>query len=108
MKKINVVISNDNNHAVTDCNARDWYLSLNDGDTAFVSTGIMLNELRLGVRSKEVEPFEFTFDDNVIHCGDTGQLDDWPCGFMDHQAIQIKAMMKGISYDQSKREFRKN
>ena len=106
MKKINVVISNDNKHAVTDWNARDWYLALEDGDTAFVATGLMLNELRLGVRSKEVEPFSFTFDDKTISCGENGQLDDWPCGFMDHQGIQIKALMKGISYDQSKHEMR--
>lgn len=107
MKKINVVISNDNKHAVTDWNARDWYLALKDGDTAFVSTGIMLNELRVGVRSKEIEPFEFIFNDKAIKCGEKGQLDDWPIGFMDHQGIQIKALMKGISYDQSKSEWRK-
>lgn len=106
MKKLKVVISSDNKHAVTDFNARSWYLSLNDNDTAFVATLTMLNELRLGVRNKEVEPFKFTFNDEVVSCGEKGQLDKWLCGFMDHQGIQIKALMKGISYEQSKIEIR--
>lgn len=107
MIKIKVVISNDDKHAVTDWNSRKWYLSLKDNDTAFVATSTMFNELRLGVRNKEIEPFNFKFNDEVISCGDKGQLDSWPNGFMDHQAIQIKALMKGISYEQSKNEMRK-
>jgi hypothetical protein len=102
MKKINVVISNINKHAVTDWNARAWYLSLNDGDTAYVATSTMLNELRLGVRNKELETFTFHFNDDVVSCGEKGHLDKWPCDFMDHQAIHVKALMKGISYEQSK------
>lgn len=105
MKKIKVIISNDNKHAVTDWNARDWYLSLSDGDTAFVATGIMFNELRLGVRLNEVEPFEFEFEGQVITCSDKGQLSEWPIRFMDQQGIQIKALMKNISYDQSRNEL---
>ena len=106
MKTFIVVISKDNANAVTDWNARSWYLGLKDGDRVFVSTGLMLNELRLGVRNKEVTPFKFLFNNKTISCGEKGQLDDWPVGFMDHQGIQIKALMKGISYDQSKAEMR--
>ena len=107
MIKINVVISKDDTHAVTDWNARQWYLDIKDGSDVFVSTSLMLNELRLGVRNKEVEPFDFIFNGKVICCNDKGELNDWPVGFMDHQGIQIKALMKGISYEQSKIEIQK-
>ena len=105
MKKIRVIISNGNEHAVTDWNARDWYLALKDNDNAFVATSAMLNQLRLGVRLGEIEPFSFLFYDETINCGSKGELDKWPCGFMDHLGISVKALMKCITHDQSKIEW---
>jgi len=104
LKNITVIVSKDNKYAVSDWNARDWYLSLKDGDTATVASSIMLNELRLGVRSGEIAPFSFDFDGKKVSCGDKGQLDEWPTGFMDHLGIQMIALMKGITYDNAKFE----
>ncbi|HHZ69181.1 MAG TPA: hypothetical protein EYN67_01185 [Flavobacteriales bacterium] len=104
MKKINVIISNDNKYAVTDWNAREWYLSLNDGDTATVATGTMLNELRVGVRSEEIEQFSFEFKGQTINCGESGQLSDWPIGLFDHLMIQMYSLMKGIPYGEAKKQ----
>jgi hypothetical protein len=111
VKTLHVVISEENEHAVTDTNARAWYLALKDNDVAYVATSAMFGQIRLGVRLGEVKPFSTNINGEVVHCGNNGQLDSWPIGFMDEQAISIKALMKGIPYEQSKEEnddFRKS
>tara|TARA_B100000700_G_scaffold311500_1_gene393393 strand:- start:22128 stop:22781 length:654 start_codon:yes stop_codon:yes gene_type:complete len=105
MKALTVVISDNNEKAVSEWNVRDWYLSLNDGDTAFVATPTMLSALQLGVRLKELETFTFTFHGQDITCGENGDLDQWPVGFMDQQAVYLKALIKGSTYDDEKASF---
>jgi len=97
MKKIHVVISKDNKHAVSDWEARNWYQNLlNSGETAYVASSIMLNELRVGVRLKEIEPFSFEYEGGTYSIGEDAKLSpDWPKGFMDHQAIQMLTIMTG-------------
>jgi hypothetical protein len=104
MKKINVSISNKDEHAVTDWNARQWYLSLKDGDTAIVATAIMFNELRVGVKNKEIEPFSFEFRGKTINCEENGQISEWSIDFFDHLMIQMYSLIKGIPYDESKQQ----
>ncbi len=94
-KKITVVISEDNAHAVSDWNVIDWYQSLNDGDTAYVATSLMFNELRIGVDRNEIAPFSFEFRGETIHIGDNGEVVErfWPDGMFDQQSVQIKMLM---------------
>jgi len=107
MKKINVLFSKDNNHAVTDCNAASWYQTLlacsNEGgvQTAVMATGTMLNELRIGVRLKEIEPFEFQYEGQTIKCGEQGQLDSWPLGLFDELSSQMYVLMSGCTREEA-------
>lgn len=94
-KKITVVISEDNAHAVSDWNVIDWYQSLNDGDTAYVATSLMFNELRIGVARHEIEPFSLVFRGETIHIGDNGEVVErvWPDGMFDQVSVQVKMLM---------------
>ncbi len=104
MKKINVIISSDNKHAVSDSNAHDWYKSLKDGDNAYVATSIMFNELRIGVTRKEIAPFSFSFRGKILNVGENGELVSdtrcWPNGFFDEQSIQVRMLMNGKDREQ--------
>ena len=43
MKTLNVIISEDNQHAISDWYLNEWINSLQDGDTAYVATSLMFN-----------------------------------------------------------------
>ncbi|MEZ9700760.1 hypothetical protein AB4455_12265 [Vibrio sp. 10N.261.46.E12] len=94
-KKITVVISEDNAHAVSDWNVIDWYQSLKNGDTAYVATSLMFNELRIGVDRNEIAPFSFEFRGKTIHIGDNGEVVErvWPDGMFDQLSVQVKMLM---------------
>jgi hypothetical protein len=95
MKKINVVHSSLNEHAIADANLQTWYAEIEDGDTVHFATSLQLNELRIGVRFNEVEPFSFSYNGSDIHVGKKGDLSDWPKGFAEHQKDQVFALIKG-------------
>ena len=98
MKKFIVVISDDQKHAVADSRAAEWYQDLllhqSDSSTiANVATSIQFNELRVGVASGEIEPFEFGYKGKNIQCTATGSLSEWPEGLFDHLGKQVKTLM---------------
>ncbi|EGR5926696.1 hypothetical protein [Vibrio parahaemolyticus] len=104
MKTINVVISDDNKHAVSDWNVYDWCKSLKDGDTAHVATSLMFNELRISVAQNEIKPFSFEFNGNKLSVCEKGELVGetrcWPKGFFDQQSIQVRMLMSGKDRDE--------
>lgn len=102
MKNINIVITEDNAFAVSDWNVGKWYESLASGTTVQVATSVMLNELRIGVRLGEIEPFTFEFDGEVINCLPSGELDKWPNGLGDHVIIQMDVLLQGITREKAK------
>lgn len=95
MKNIVVIVSDNDNHAVSDWNLKKWYESIQDADTVFVGTTLMLNELRLGVMRGEIAPFRFVFSGVDVLCDEQGVLSNWPEGLGDQLADQMKALMKG-------------
>ena len=74
MRKIDVTISNNSDHAVADSQVEKWLETLlacqNDGDTtlAVVATHVQLNELRLAVKNKLILPFEFRNNGSTVFC----------------------------------------
>jgi hypothetical protein len=97
MKKIQVLVSNADAYAISDYNVEAWYKDLIEfGSTAIVATSLMFNQLRVGVRLKEVEPFEFEFEGKTYSVGERGQLlPSWPDNFYHHLADQMYVLMKG-------------
>ncbi len=114
MKKLNVVITADDKHAVSDWNAKGWCESLKDGDTAYVASTTMFGELRVGVRLGHIAPFSFEFDGKTIEVGTKGELnstgseqyDPWLDGLFDHQTIQVKMLMSGKSREEVEKSHR--
>lgn len=107
MKKITVVISNDNTHAVTDWNVESWAESLKDGDTAYVATSCMFNELRVAVSKGVIEPFHFDFNGELFHVGEKGELEPyWANGFFDQAGIQVKQLM-GMTREKAEESTKK-
>jgi predicted ATPase len=110
MKKINVIISEESEHAIADCKVYAWYKDLlnSAGDsTVHVASGVQINQVRLGVRLGEVEPFAFEFKGQTIQVNDQGQFSDWPLGLYDEQLIQMNSLMRGMSYEDSLAEHKK-
>ena len=104
MKKLNVIISKKSEHAISDWDVLDWYKEALNGDksTVYVATSIMFNELRVGVRLGEIEPFSFEYGGETINCLEDGRLDNWPKGFCDHLKIQMYSLMKGGSREEAR------
>lgn len=104
MKKLNVIISKKSEHAISDWDVLDWYKEALNGDenTVYVATSNMFNELRVGVRLGEIEPFSFDYEGETINCSEDGRLDNWPNGFCDHLKIQMHSLMKGITREEAR------
>lgn len=103
MKKLQVVVTTDSQYAVSDWEVESWYKEqLKHGGTAYVATSLMLNELRVGVRLGELEPFSFEFEGETINCLETGELNNWPNGLGDHVIIQMDVLLEGISREQAR------
>jgi len=93
MKQIEVVISQDSAHAVSDWCANEWYKEiLKTGETAFVATIVMFNELRVGVRLGEIAPFSFSYEGKQISVNSDAKVSD---SFMEHMAEQMFVIMTG-------------
>ena len=109
MKKLNVIISKKSEHAISDWDVLDWYKEALNGDenTVYVATSIMLNELRVGVRLGEIEPFSFDYEGETVNCLKDGQLDKWPNGLGDHLIIQMDSLLKCISRDEARNNYHK-
>ena len=103
MKKVNVIISKDGKDAVSDWEAANWYQNLlKTGEDAVVATLCMFNELRVGVRVGEIEPFSFTFEGETYSVGEDAKVNPiYPTGFFDHQAQQMFIIMTGKSREQA-------
>lgn len=96
MKNIKVVISTDNEHAVSDWSVTSWCEGLQEGDTAYVATSRMLDEVRIGISRQEIAPVNFDFEGFNLSIGSKGEIKEgWPSNFFDHQAIQLKQLMTG-------------
>ena len=105
MKKITAILTKKDEHSVSDWNLDAWYQGVLAGDgTVYFSNILMLNELRLGVRLGEIEPFSFEFEGNTINIYYTGELSKWYNGLGDHNIIQMEAMTENISRDQAKKQ----
>lgn len=80
MKKLNVIISDDSNHAADGSQAKQWLDTLltcqnNDGTpTALVASQAQLNVLRLAVIGQRISPFEFQFNGGIVTCDCNGNL----------------------------------
>ncbi|MEZ8198471.1 hypothetical protein [Vibrio splendidus] len=109
MKKLNVIISKKSEHALSDWDVLGWYENILNCEetTVFVATSIMLNELRVGVRLGEIEPFSFEFEGHTVKCLDDGRLDNWPNGLGDHLVIQMESLLKRISRKEARNNFYK-
>jgi predicted ATPase len=102
MKKLNVRICKSDKYAVSEWNVKDWYQNLlRTGDEAIVATSNQLNELRVGVVTKEIEPFSFLFGGKYINVTSDGKLSEWPDGFMDHQKKQMFCIMSKCTRSES-------
>jgi len=99
MKKINVVITDSSADAVADVKVREWYENiLLTGGLASVATSTMFNELRVGVKLGEIEPFHFIYQGKRYNVGSDGKVNPtWPKGFVDYQSIQMLSLMSGYS-----------
>lgn len=107
MKKINVIISEENKHAMADCNVYAWYkdlLKTPEEVTVYVASGVQINQIRLGVRLGEVELFDFEFKGQTIKVDKQGQLSSWPLDLYDELLIQMNSLMKCIPYEDSLKE----
>lgn len=105
MQKLQVVITKDSQYALSDWAVEEWYQSLlKQGGVAYVATSVMLNELRIGVRLGEIEPFSFEFGGETVYCLPNGELDKWPNGLGDHVIIQMDVLMTGVSREQARTE----
>lgn len=97
-KKINVVISFDDKHAISDFNVKQWYKSLKDGDTAHVGTHVQFGELRAGVYLGEIAPFTFELEGQSLTILDNGMLkEEWPENLFGHLIVQMDLIMSNLS-----------
>jgi hypothetical protein len=112
MNNFKVIITNEDQYAVSNANTRKWYLSiLNLLKTSksevniYVATSLQFGELRLGVMQKELQPFDFEFNNKTLYVQEKGNLHpNWEIGLFDEGIPQIKALMSGKSYEVSQKE----
>lgn len=93
-------MSKESCHAVSDYQVKAWYESLLSEpsvDTAIIATNVQLNELRIGVKLKQIEPFEIQFNDITITCNSNGTLNNWPKGFFDIEDNQLDILTNNLS-----------
>lgn len=108
VKQVTVTISDDNRHAVTDMQVLNWYRNLitEKKPVANVATMNMFNELRVGVRLGEIQPFSFMFEGQEYKIGSNGELKpNWPLNFFDQQAAQLNSLMSGCSREEARQKI---
>ncbi|AWK84638.1 hypothetical protein [Photobacterium damselae] len=107
LKRLQVIITSDSQYAISDFDVENWYqaLLLESSNVAHVATGLMLNELRIGVRLCELEPFSFEFRGETVNCLKNGELDKWPNGLFDHAIVQMDVLMQGITREQARKNI---
>ena len=108
VKQVQVSISDDNRHAVSDWQVQNWYRNLITSQipVANVATMNMFNELRVGVRLGEILPFSFMFEGQEYQIGNKGELKpDWPLNFFDQQAAHLNSLISGCSREAARQKL---
>lgn len=94
MKKIQVIVTEDDKHAVSDWGVAAWYQDvLESREVVHIATVCMLDALRIGVLRKELEPFCLEFRGQTLHVDSTGQVSGWPNGFFDTFDKQLNTLL---------------
>jgi hypothetical protein len=112
MNNFKVIITSEDQYAVSNANTRKWYLSIldlikrNQGETTIhVATSLQFGALRLGVMRKELQPFDFEFNKKTLYVQEKGNLHPhWEIGLFDEGIPQVKAMMSGKSHEESEKD----
>tara|TARA_Y100001956_G_C4061953_1_gene159833 strand:- start:177 stop:518 length:342 start_codon:yes stop_codon:yes gene_type:complete len=93
---LNLIISADNKHAVTDYKVYDWLQNILDNPKkdVYCATSAQFNAIRLAVKAGLIQPFSFMFNNNKVQILSTGKLDHHPKGLFDVSLQQLALLTR--------------
>lgn len=95
MKEIHLCLSTVHEDCIADSDIRDWYQSVLESSSihVFVANAVQFNELRIGVKFGEIEPWSFMFEGTKVICNKEGILNVWPKGMFDVGDQQLSLLL---------------
>lgn len=93
---LNLIISADNKHAVSDYNVYEWLQNIlnNPEKDVYCATKAQFDAIRLAVKAGLIQPFSFMFNNNKVQILSTGKLDHHPKGLFDVSLQQLALLTR--------------